>query len=207
MGPALELPQTIRFADREEIPNDPAVLKRWAESGSANIVQGYTFRLNENNPENELIGFNFYSEINIDNSNLWNLIIALSETMPDVAAVLFGHIDFDINYGNYEEKIAILEFISQYKKEITQDAFISFGLIYHDDESLIEIFVDESKYLKYWGVNEACFRRIMNDFNLKEIENLEFIDEYPKVREVLIRFEKDAVDSKTLIEIFSKQYL
>lgn len=82
-----------------------------------------------------------------------------------------------------------------------------FGLIYHDDESLIEIFVDESKYLKYWGVNEACFRRIMNDFNLKEIENLEFIDEYPKVREILTRFEKDAVDSKTLIEIFSKQYL
>lgn len=207
MGPALELPQTIRFADREEIPNDPAILKRWAESGSANIVQGYTFRLNENNSENELIGFNFYSEINIDNSNLWNLIMALSETMPDVAAVLFGHTDFDINYGNYEEKIAILEFISQYKKEITQDAFISFGLIYNDKESLIEIFIDESKYIKYWGVDENFFRKIMNDFNLKEIENLEFIDEYPKVREILTIFEKDAVDSKTLIEIFSKQYL
>lgn len=104
MGPALELPQTIRFADREEIPNDPAVLKRWAESGSANIVQGYTFRLNENNSENELIGFNFYSEINIDNSNLWNLIMALSETLPDVAAVLFGPIDSELHDGNYGEK-------------------------------------------------------------------------------------------------------
>lgn len=124
-----------------------------------------------------------------------------------MAAVLFGHIDSDINYGNYGEKKAVLEFISQYKKEITQDAFISFGLIYQDDENLIEIFVDESKYLKYWGVSETCFRKIMKDFNLEEIESLEFIDEYPKVREVLTGFEKDAVDSETLIEIFSKQYL
>jgi hypothetical protein len=80
-------------------------------------------------------------------------------------------------------------------------------LIYQDDENLIEIFVDESKYLKYWGVSETCFRKIMKDFNLEEIESLEFIDEYPKVREVLTGFEKDAVDSETLIEIFSKQYL
>jgi hypothetical protein len=28
------------------------------------------------------------------------------------------------------------------------------------------------------------FREIMNDFGLKEIENLEFVDGYPKVREV-----------------------
>lgn len=207
MKPTLALPQTIRFADREEIPNNPEILKRWTESQSANIVQGYTFQSNENNPENKEIGFNFYSEINIDNSNLWNLTVALSETLPDVAAVLFGHIDSDINYGNYGEKKAVLEFISQYKKEITQDAFISFGLIYQDDENLIEIFVDESKYLKYWGVSETYFRKIMKDFNLEEIESLEFIDEYPKVREVLTGFEKDAVDSETLIEIFSKQYL
>lgn len=207
MEPTLALPQTIRFADREEIPNNPEILKRWTESQSANIVQGYTFQSNENNPENKEIGFNFYSEINIDNSNLWNLTVALSETLPDVAAVLFGPIDSDLNYGNYGEKKAVLEFVSQYKKEITQDAFISFGLIYQDDENLIEIFVDESKYLKYWGVSETCFRKIMKDFNLEEIENLEFIDEYPKVREVLTGFEKDAVDSETLIEIFSKQYL
>lgn len=104
MKPTLTLPQTIRFADREEIPNNPEILKRWTESQSANIVQGYTFQSNENNPENKEIGFNFYSEINIDNSNLWNLTVALSETLPDVAAVLFGHIDSDINYGNYGEK-------------------------------------------------------------------------------------------------------
>ncbi|WP_426277440.1 hypothetical protein ACN9MN_18350 [Chryseobacterium sp. S-02] len=203
----LELPKTIRFLNQDEIPNNPSVSKRWEESKVANIVQGYTLKLNENNPENELIGFNFFAEINIDNSNLWNLVLALSETLPDVTAVLFGHIDFDLNYGNYEEKGGILEFVCQYKKEITQDAFISFGLIYNDDENLVEIFIDESKYIKYWGVDENFFREIMNGFGLNEIENLEFVDEYPKVREVLTTLDKEAIDSKTLIEIFSEKYL
>jgi len=208
MKPILELPKTIRFLNEDEIPrNNPSVLKRWKESKIANIVEGYTFRLNENNPENEAIGFNFFAEINIDNSNLWKLVLALSQTLPDVAAILFGHIDFELNYGNYAEKDSILEFIDQYKKELTQDSFINFGLIFNDEESLVEIFIDEAKYVRYWGVDEVFFREIMNEFGLKEIKNLEFIDEYPKVREVLTRFDNNAIDSKTLIEIFSEKYL
>ncbi|MBL7879944.1 MAG: hypothetical protein JNN23_08800 [Chryseobacterium gambrini] len=207
MKKTLEFPKTIRFLNEDEIPNNPSILKRWEESKTANIVQGYTFKLKENNSENESIGFDFFAEINIDNSNLWNLIVALSKTLPEVAAVLFGHIDFDLNYGNYEEKDSILKFINQYKKELTQDAFINFGLIYNDDESLVEIFIDESKYIKYWGVDEELFREIMNDFKLEEIENLEFIDEYPKVREVLIRFDENAIDSNLLIEKLSEKYL
>ncbi|MCQ4139870.1 MULTISPECIES: hypothetical protein [Chryseobacterium] len=207
MKKTLEFPKTIRFLNEDEIPNNPSILKRWEESKTANIVQGYTFKLKENNSENESIGFDFFAEINIDNSNLWNLIVALSKTLPEVAAVLFGHIDFDLNYGNYEEKDSILKFINQYKKELTQDAFINFGLIYNDDESLVEIFIDESKYIKYWGVDEELFREIMNDFKLEEIENLEFIDEYPKVREVLTRFDENAIDSNLLIEKLSEKYL
>ncbi|WP_336689591.1 MULTISPECIES: hypothetical protein [unclassified Chryseobacterium] len=207
MKKTLEFPKTIRFLNEDEIPNNPSILKRWEESKTANIVQGYTFKLKENNSEHESIGFDFFAEINIDNSNLWNLIVALSKTLPEVAAVLFGHIDFDLNYGNYEEKDSILKFINQYKKELTQDAFINFGLIYNDDESLVEIFIDESKYIKYWGVDEELFREIMNDFKLEEIENLEFIDEYPKVREALTRFDENAIDSNLLIEKLSEKYL
>ncbi len=47
----------------------------------------------------------------------------------------------------------------------------------------------------------------MNDFKLEEIENLEFIDEYPKVREVLTRFDENAIDSNLLIEKLSEKYL
>jgi hypothetical protein len=207
MKPMLELPKTIRFLNKDEIPNNPSALQRWEECKTANIVQGYTLKYNKDNPENELMGFKFYAEINIDNSNLWNLILALSETLPDIAALLFGHIDFDLNYGNYEDRKGVVEFITKYKNELAQDAFINIGLIYNDDESLVEIFIDESKYVKYWGIDEFFFRTLMNDFGLQEFENLEFIDEYPKVREVLTRFDENAVDSKKLIEIFSEKFL
>jgi hypothetical protein len=207
MKPTLQLPKTIRFLNEDEVPRNPSVLKRFEESKTANIIQGYTFNFKDNNPENEDLGFKFYCEINIDNLNLWNLILSLSETLPEVVALLFSHVDFDLNYGNYEEKEGVLEFISKYKSELTQDAFIYFGLIYNDDESLIEIFIDESKYVKYWGTDEKLFRKIMKDFGLKETENLEFIDEYPKVREVLTRLDKNAIDSNELIKILIQKYL
>lgn len=207
MKPTLQLPKTIRFLNEDEVPRNSSVLKRFEESKTANIIQGYTFSFKDNNPENEDLGFKFYCEINIDNLNLWNLILSLSETLPEVVALLFGHVDFDLNYGNYEEKEGVLEFINKYKSELTQDAFINFGLIYNDDESLSEIFIDESKYVKYWGTDEELFRKIMDDFGLKEIENLEFIDEYPKVREVLTRLDKNAIGSNELIEILIQKYL
>ncbi|MGH1516255.1 hypothetical protein [Chryseobacterium sp. JK1] len=204
--PSLELPTTIRFLHEDEIPlNNPSVLKRWQESKTANIVQGYTLTVKDD--DNDSLGFRFYSEINIDNSNLWKLIIALSKTLPDIAAFLFGYIDFDLNYGRYVEKESLLEYIAQYKNELAQDAFINFGLIYNDEEVLIEIFIDESKYIKYWGVDEEQFKVIMNEFGLEEIEKLEFIDEYPKVREVLTRLDDKALDSKILIELFAQKYL
>jgi hypothetical protein len=35
------------------------LLERWEESKVANIVQGYTFKLNENNPENNQLDLTF----------------------------------------------------------------------------------------------------------------------------------------------------
>lgn len=60
MKKTLESPKTIRFLNEDEIPNNPSILKRWEESKTANIVQGYTFKLKENNSENESIGFDFF---------------------------------------------------------------------------------------------------------------------------------------------------
>ncbi|AZA93305.1 Uncharacterised protein [Chryseobacterium nakagawai] len=205
--PVLQLPKTIRFLKEDELPqNNVSVLKRWEESKVANIVEGYTLTFN-NNPENNNLGFKFYAEINIDNPKLWNLMVALSETLPNEVAFLFGHIDFDLNYGNYQDKESTLNFITQHQYELAEDAFINFGLIYNDKETLIEIFVDESKYVKYWGVDEEWFRAIMKEFGLKEVKGLEFVDEFPKIREALAVLDEKALDSKSLIELFAQKYL
>ena len=206
--PTLVLPKTIRFPEENEVPTNSSVLERLRESKNANIVPGYVFKLKDDNPDNIDLPFEFYAEINIDNPQLWSLIITLSEeTLPENCALIFGYIDSEINYGFYENKFAILKYLEDYKTELIHDTLLIWGLIYHDNENLTEIYVDESKYLKYWGNNEEKFRNIMNQFNLSEIENLEFIDEYPKVRENINLHFENITETGELIETLRQTYV
>ena len=108
--PTLVLPKTIRFPEENEVPMNSSVLERLRESKNANIVPGYVFKLKDDNPDNIDLPFEFYAEINIDNPQLWSLIITLSEeTLPENCALIFGYIDSEINYGFYENKFEILK--------------------------------------------------------------------------------------------------
>ena len=206
--PTLVLPKTIRFPEENEVPMNSSVLERLRESKNANIVPGYVFKLKDDNPDNIDLPFEFYAEINIDNPQLWSLIITLSEeTLPENSALIFGYIDSEINYGFYENKFEILKYLEDYKTELIHDTLLIWGLIYHDNENLTEVYVDESKYLKYWGNNEEKFRNIMNQFNLSEIENLEFIDEYPKVRENINLHFENITETGELIETLRQTYV
>ncbi|MBV2224257.1 MAG: hypothetical protein KUL74_05310 [Cloacibacterium sp.] len=206
--PTLVLPKTIRFPEENEVPMNSSVLERLRESKNANIVPGYVFKLKDDNPDNIDLPFEFYAEINIDNPQLWSLIITLSEeTLPENCALIFGYIDSEINYGFYENKFEILKYLEDYKTELIHDTLLIWGLIYQDNENLTEIYVDESKYLKYWGNNEEKFRNIMNQFNLSEIENLEFIDEYPKVRENINLHFENITETGELIETLRQTYV
>jgi len=206
--PTLVLPKTIRFPEENEVPMNSSVLERLRESKNANIVPDYVFKLKDDNPDNIDLPFEFYAEINIDNPQLWSLIITLSEeTLPENCALIFGYIDSEINYGFYENKFEILKYLEDYKTELIHDTLLIWGLIYHDNENLTEIYVDESKYLKYWGNNEEKFRNIMNQFNLSEIENLEFIDEYPKVRENINLHFENITETGELIETLRQTYV
>jgi hypothetical protein len=202
----LELPKTLRTPKADEVPMNSSIIERLKKRETANIVEGYTLKLKDDNPENNDLPFEFYAEINIDNSKLWNLFLSLTELLPQEVALLSGHIDAEINYGNYYDKKHILSFIKKYEKELVADTFMNFGLIFQTDEVLIEIFIDESKYIKFWGVNKNKFEAILQNQGLKEIENLEFVDEYPKVREPLRLFDTTITDTNELIEILKNEY-
>lgn len=47
----------------------------------------------------------------------------------------------------------------------------------------------------------------MKDFNLEEIENLEFIDEYPKIRENINLHFKNILETRELIETLKKEFI
>jgi len=207
MKPTLKLPITLRFPEENELPKNSSSLEKLFESRNANIVAGFILKQKDENPKNKDLPFKFYAEINVDNPELWSLVIALSETLPEVCALLFGHSDFEVIYGDYDNKIKILNFLKDYEIELTHDTLLNWGLIYHDEKILIEIFVNESKFLQYWGVNEEKFREIMENFGLNEIENLEFIDEYPKVRENINLHFNNVLDTSELIETLKKKYI
>lgn len=203
----LELPITLRVPLRNEVPMDTTVLKKIKKSETAKIVEGYTIKNNDNNPEHSNLEFEFYSEINIDNSRLWKTFIELTNFLPNEVALISGHIDDEeINYGQYSDKQDIINFISKYEKELTADTFIKFGLIFHSDKKLVEVFIDETKYIKFWGSNKTEFENVLQNYGLTKIEDLEFIDEYPKVRHSLISLDETVTGTEELLEILKNKY-
>ena len=144
----LELPITLRVPLPNEVPMDHSVLANIKRSETANIVEGYTFKLKDENPENINLGFEIYSEINIDNSRLWKLFIELTNFLPNTVTLISGHIDDDeINYRNNLDKTEVLKLLNKYEKELTSDTFLKFGLLFHSEKQLVEVFVDETKYI------------------------------------------------------------
>lgn len=206
MKSSLELPKTLRAPEIDEIPMNSSVSERLKLRETAKIVEGFKILPKDNNPENKELAFNFYAEINIDNSKLWDLLIELSKQMPNEISLIFNHSDCEPEYGKYSDKNQTLDFLAKYETEIISDTFIDIGMIFHSDSELIEIFVSESKYIKFWGVDQESFLKSMNKFDLKEIDGIEFVDEYPKVREPLRLFDKNTTDSNELIELLRTNF-
>ena len=202
----LELPITLRVPLPNEVPMDDTLLANIKRSETANIVEGYTLKLKDNNPENSNLEFEIYSEINIDNSRLWKLFIELTNFLPNEVTLISGHIDDDeINYRNNLDKTQILNLLNKYEKELTSDTFLKFGLVFHSDKQLVEVFVDETKYIKFWGSDRSSFENVLHSFGLTNIENLQFIDEFPKVRHSLITLDETVFDTDKLLEILMNE--
>lgn len=192
----LELPPTLRTPTIDEVPKTEDVIKSIERSHIANIVEGFIFNYNNSND----LPFKFYAEINIDNSRLWNFFKFFVQHLPDEISLIFNHADGDAVYTKYEDKNDIIKQLDIYETELTQDCFLEYGAIHQTDNFLEEIFVDCSKYLKYWGTDEEWFRTTMKHFQIFENPNLNFIDEFPKVREALTLYQENILETEDLIQ-------
>ncbi|MBN8835641.1 MAG: hypothetical protein J0I09_00125 [Sphingobacteriia bacterium] len=198
----LELPTTIRTARIDELPYSDSLAERIQKRHSAKIIEGYTFH---ENPSTEL-PFKFYCEINIDNSKLWTLFNVFLFTFPDTVSFIFGHSDDEPIYSTYMDKLDFFNKLNQFKLELTQDGFIEFGVIYHDEELFIEIFVDKTKYIKYWGTDYETFNNIMQEFELIKIDDLNFIDEFPLATQALTELIPNAAPTLDLIDKLKNEF-
>jgi hypothetical protein len=192
----LELPITIRTAKAEEIPHRGDVSELLEKRQTANIVEGYMLKPNRT-PQ---LPFKFYAEININNSRLWDLLVALTAQLPEEVSCSYGLSEEEAVSTVYQDTAAIMQVLSGYKVELTQDCYLEFGMVTNSRERLIEISVAACKYIKFWGVDEVAFKKCMQDFKLREIVRLEFIDEYPKIIKPLTDFIKTARTSAQVIQ-------
>lgn len=199
----LKLPPTIRTARLDELPARPDLIERIEKRKHANIVEGFTLRKNPSNDH----PFEFYAEINIDNDRLWLLFTTLLQDMPREISLIYGHIDDEPSYGPYVDKADMLERLTPYKNELSCDGFLEFGIIHQQDTYLEEVYVKKSKFIQYWGMNEARFRDTMSSYTIHEVEGLNFIDEYPLATEALRLHDPEAIETMDVLKQLGKSFL
>ncbi len=180
----IELPPTIRAPKPEEMPERQDIEQLLAKRKTARIVEGY--RTEEN--KTPQLPYVFYAAINIDNTRLWDLFITMADAFPQQLNVQYSFYEEELYIGGPFSKTVILNELATLRQELTQDGTLIFGLLSHTRQALVELQVTESKYIKFWGIDKQLFNECMDKFGLKEIRDLEFIDEYPKVVDPLRRF-------------------
>jgi hypothetical protein len=199
----LELPKTIRTARVDELPVIKDNLEWIEESKSAKIVEGFVLKPNDTGE----LPFDFFCEINVDNPKLWKLFKDFLVTFPDEISFIFNQIDSEPIYTKYDDKFKILNEIEKFETELTQDGFLEWGIIYHDENILKEVFIKKPKYVQFWGVDKDEFLKIMEQNSINEIEEIKFIDEYPLVTEALRLHNSETTETSELINHFKNIFI
>jgi len=125
----LELPSTLRLASRSDYKPGPELEEQLKQTAGGNLVPGYKLW---DKPEEQQYPFNFYAEVNVNNGDLWQLVLALTKALPEVCALIIHHIDEDPFFGKYTDKLVLLATLSSLETELTEDTFLAWGLIYQD---------------------------------------------------------------------------
>lgn len=81
----LELPITIRIPKPEELGYNRETIDELKKLKNAKIIEGYTLKYPP-----EITNFKFFAEININNSNLWNLLFVLIDLLPERISLIYG---------------------------------------------------------------------------------------------------------------------
>jgi hypothetical protein len=180
----LELPGTILVPTPEEMSDRQDIEELLAKRKTAKIVEGFRIIANKT-PQ---LPYIFSADINIDNSSLWDLFITLSDAFPAEVSVEYSLWNEELFISDHFPKKMILHELLPLNFELVRDATLIFGLLFHNKETLIELQVTESKYIRFWGSDKEFFFECMELFDLQEIKDIEFVDDYPKLTAPLRRF-------------------
>lgn len=191
----LELPATIRVPLAEELPHRDDIDILLARREKALIEEGYKLTLNTN----AKLNWHFHAEININNSRLWKLFLALVEDLPAQLYCEYSYSDDEPLSSDYFSKVELIQTLSAFEQELVQDTSLQFSLVSNQTSALTEIAVTLCKYIRFTGSDIDSFKKHMKTFNLKEIPELSFVDEHPYLTEPLRKFVPKARRSEDVI--------
>ncbi|MHB1922115.1 MAG: hypothetical protein ACYCOO_07745 [Chitinophagaceae bacterium] len=199
----LELPPTLRFPLPHELSHrtdlerelDPAHSPGWREG--YRLIPNKTLQL----------PFKFSAEININNSRLWKLVLALSDHLPEQICCEYGLEDEQGRTTGYFPKSWVIQSLSLFQDELTQDGSLWFSLLSLSREALIEIKVTSTKYLQCSLNNSRTFIQGMEEFKLPERKDLVVRDEFPLIVEPLKLFLPDSRSPQVILSLLDRTFL
>lgn len=194
----LEIPFVIREMNPSDVSD--SVYVDWIKRKTIVLKEGFTIDPSKDQ-YNEL--FDFYCMINVDNSKVWQLGKELMNTLSDQAYMVYGLHGEELNYSSNIPLDTIIKKLDDVENEIINNCFVNIGVV-DTFGSVKEVFIDESKFIRYWGSNEPEFRELMRKYELDEFDTLQFVDEFPKVVYEWNYVNKEALSNESLILYLSK---
>lgn len=197
------MPVTIRVPSADEMSHREDIEEILYKRQQARIEEGFVYTANET----QQLPFTFYAAINVNNFRLWEVFTALTGLFPEEElSCVYGLTEEEAVTTGYYAREYVMATLDKYETELSQDASLEFGLLLHTKERLVELFVTESKYIKFWGSDKESFIQLMLAFQLPQIPGLAFIDEYPKVTTSLRQFVPTARHPESVIYGLDKAF-
>ena len=197
----LKIPYVIRNPREIDISKEDSIYNSWKERQNIELVEGFVFFDNEDQKE---INFDFYAEINVNNPNVWTLAKKLLGNLAGESYIVYNLHDEEIKYGDRLDISEIIQKLDNIESEIVNNCSIGLGIV-QDTTNLKEVFIDEAKFLKYWGSDEEYFRRIMNEFGLQEKAEMKFVDQFPKIVYDWNFVNENAMTNEEVIKYFEEE--
>ncbi len=131
--------------------------------------------------------FSYFAQVNMDDDKIWDVFCGLTNKLIESAAYgILGFKEEESILSRFTQKERLINIFEKYKFELTNDGYLEFGIAYYDESTLNEIFVSSFKYMNIWATKKEPLVQVLNSFGIKQIENIQFIDELPVVSEALL---------------------
>jgi hypothetical protein len=184
----LVLPPTVAVLRADEAPGiDPDAVER--------IEEGFVVAYPD-----EPDRWTYFAKINVNAPALWDVFEALAATLPDRVGPIAGFPNEEPALLPYASRDAILSILRLFKKELSFDAFLEFGITAQTYSEIEEVWLTGEKFFKVWGRDEASFRRVMETLGLREVPELRFVDEFPHSHTTLSYVDKSALHAADVLD-------